>query len=262
MEKLLFVNEHNFTVKFKKKNQAGFYSLKKKMLPFQISPSLVSHPNMGGWSKGFSLFFINNWNVWGMLHVHFVLAEGIISPLPFELIQIKALILSGQHPKIAGMMGSHLIIISTVLNSMFKTNEQRMPWTACNTYCVSSWWSNTIKYIFYYLQELCRAKLIAVEIVSNSNEACLFPPGFIHFWHHWFKYLRLHSFGREGSCCWFSGCHSPPPLMNRLVRDPENGRSAPIMPGTVSRWAVGPAGGLSWLQISGVTNALSTKYLW
>lgn len=43
--------------------------------------------------------------------------------------------------------------------------------------------------------------------------------------------------------------------MNRLVRDPESGRSAPIMPGTVSRWAVGPAGGLSWLQISGVTNS-------
>lgn len=61
------------------------------------------------------------------MHVHFVLAEGIISPLPFQLIQIKALILFGQHPKIAGMMGSHLIIISTVLNSMFKTNEQRMP---------------------------------------------------------------------------------------------------------------------------------------
>lgn len=46
-KELLFVNEHNFTVKFKK-NQAGFYTLKKKMLPFQISPSLVSHPNMGG----------------------------------------------------------------------------------------------------------------------------------------------------------------------------------------------------------------------
>lgn len=77
-----------------------------------------------------------------------------------------------------------------------------------------------------------------------------------------FEYLRLHSCDREGSCCWFSGCHSPPPLMNRLVRDPESGRPAPIMPGTVSRRAVGPAGGLSWLQISGVINTIAIKYPW
>lgn len=83
----------------------------------------------------------------------------------------------------------------------------------------------------------------------------LFPP-------HRFKYLRLHSCGREGSCCWFSGCHSPPPLINRLIRDPESVRPAPILPGTVSRRAVGPAGGLSWLQISGVINTIAIKYLW
>lgn len=76
------------------------------------------------------------------------------------------------------------------------------------------------------------------------------------------KYLRLHSCGREGSCCWFSGYHSPPPLINRLVRYPESGRPAPILPGTVSRRAVGPAGGLSWLQISGVINTIAIKYLW
>lgn len=76
------------------------------------------------------------------------------------------------------------------------------------------------------------------------------------------KYLRLHSCGREGSCCWFSGCHSPPPLINRLVRNPESGRPAPILPGTVSRRAVGSAGGLSWLQISGVINTITIKYLW
>lgn len=80
--------------------------------------------------------------------------------------------------------------------------------------------------------------------------------------HRRFKYLRLHSCGREGSCCWFSGCHSPPPLINRLVRDPESGRPAPILPGTVSRRAVGPAGGLSWLQISGVIKTNTIKYLW
>ena len=44
-------------------------------------------------------------------------------------------------------------------------------------------------------------------------------------------------------------------MINRLVRDPESGRPAPIMPGTVSRRAVGPAGGLSWLQISGAIDA-------
>lgn len=67
------------------------------------------------------------------------------------------------------------------------------------------------------------------------------------------KYLRLHSCGREGSCCWFSGCHCLRPLRNRLVLNLETCvRRAPIipLPGTVSRRAVGPAGGLSWLQIS------------
>lgn len=39
-----------------------------------------------------------------------------------------------------------------------------------------------------------------------------------------------------------------------MVRDPESGRSAPIMPGTVSRWVVGPAGGLPCLEISGISN--------
>lgn len=90
--------------------------MKNKTLPLQITPSLVSHPNMGGWEVkdlGFFCvyFFITNLNVWGIVHIHFVCTEGIKSPLPFQLIQIKALILFGQHPKIAGMMGSHLIII-------------------------------------------------------------------------------------------------------------------------------------------------------
>lgn len=40
----------------------------------------------------------------------------------FQLVQIKALVLCGQHPKIAGMMRSHLI--SNRLNSVFYTNEQ------------------------------------------------------------------------------------------------------------------------------------------
>lgn len=101
----------------------------------------------------------------------------------------------------------------------------------------------------------------------SSNSLRLFPMQVKQFKlnnvsFHRFKYLRLHSYAREGSCCWFSGCHSLPPLINRLFRDPERGRPAPIMPGTVSRRAVGPAGGLSWLQISGVINTITIKSLW
>lgn len=57
------------------------------------------------------------------------------------------------------------------------------------------------------------------------------------------KYLRLHSCGREGSCCWFSESHSPPPLINRLVWDPESGRPAPILPRCRQQEASGTSGG-------------------
>lgn len=56
--------------------------------------------------------------------------KALFPRLPFQLIQIKTLTLLGQHPKIAGMTGSHLIIIliivSNTLSSTFKTNDQKM----------------------------------------------------------------------------------------------------------------------------------------
>lgn len=54
--------------------------------------------------------------------------KALLSRLPFQLIQIKTLTLLGQHPKIAGMTGSHLIIllllVSDTLSSTLKSFEQ------------------------------------------------------------------------------------------------------------------------------------------
>lgn len=57
MEKLLFVNEQNFTVKLKKKSGCILQSEKENASFSDFS--LVSHPNMGGWEVKDSVFFFH-----------------------------------------------------------------------------------------------------------------------------------------------------------------------------------------------------------